>query len=48
MEEIYLLYSCNEYKEQSSMKLVVATTDEDLFDNNIRFELRDVHMNYKG
>ena len=45
---IFLLYSCNESKEYSSMSLVVATTDRCALEKVIRYEILDKSMEYNG
>ena len=54
MDDIYLLYSCNEYKEHSTMRLVAATADtntlyavigNNVFEGNMEY---DGETNHKG
>ena len=41
-QEIYLLYTCNIWKEYSSMSLVMATTDIDNIIKVIRKLIKDL------
>lgn len=48
MNQIYLLYSCNEWKEKSSMRLVMATTILETLEGAIAKEIEDGNMNFAG
>jgi hypothetical protein len=45
---IFILFSCNEWKERSSMRLIVATTDEDKLRAIIAQEILEDNMEYAG
>ena len=47
-EQIFLLFSCNKWKENSSMDLVVATTDRHTLEQVIRNEIMDKSMECNG
>ena len=47
-EQIFLLFSCNKWKENSSMDLVVATTDRHTLEQVIRCEIMDKSMECNG
>lgn len=47
MKNIYILSSCNEWKEYSSMSLVVATTSVKKIKNIIIQRIKDDDMEYK-
>ena len=46
--DIYLLYSCNEWKEYSSMRLIMASTDEEKIIKQIKKEIRSGDMAFDG
>jgi len=48
MGDIYLLFSCNEWKEHSSMRLVAATTDKDNLDKIVQNQIKENNMGYRG
>ncbi len=45
---IYLLFSCNEYKEYSSFRLLMATTHQKRLDAKIRKNIKNSIFGYKG
>lgn len=47
-DEIYLLYSCNEWKEYGSMRLIAATTDQNTLYPIIANEVLERRMDYEG
>ena len=47
-QNIYLLNSCNEWKERSSMSLVAATTSTIRLKNIIIAEIKNYNMVYKN
>lgn len=48
MRDIYILNSCNEWKEYSSFSLVSASTSIRKIKSNIIQEIKDGNMEYKG
>ncbi len=48
MKNIYILYTCNEWKEYSSMSLVAASTSIRKIKSIIIQEIKDGDMEYKG
>ena len=48
MNSIFLLYSCNQWKEFSNMKLIMASTDEGKIIAQIKKEILDGNMKCDG
>jgi hypothetical protein len=48
MEDVYLLYSCNEHKEYSSMRLIAATADTNTLYAVIGNNIFEGNMEYDG
>jgi len=48
MKNIYLLYSCNEWKNHSSMSLVMASTSESKIRKEIKSQIKEKNMEYKA
>ncbi len=48
MKNIYILYTCNEWKEYSSMSLVAASTSIRKIKSIIIQKIKDNDMDYKG
>ena len=46
--DIFLLFSCDEWKSHSSMSLVVATTSIDILEDCIREEISNGDMECEG
>lgn len=48
MNQIYLLYACNEWKEKSSMHLIMATTIQETIEGAIVKEIEEGNMEFSG
>ncbi len=48
MDDIYILYACDEWKSKSSMRLVMATTNIEALEREIRNELENGYMEFGG
>ena len=46
MKNIYILYSCNEWKNHSSMSLIMASTSESKIRKEIKSQIKDGNMKY--
>ena len=47
-DTIYLLYTCNQWKEHSSMRVVLATTDKETLYAAVASEIFEGGMEYEG
>jgi len=45
---IFILYSCNQWKEHGSMRFLAASTEIKDIHKLVRAEIREGNMNYKG
>lgn len=48
MNQIYLLYACNGWKEKSSMHLILATTIQETLEGAIAKAIEDGDMGFAG
>jgi len=46
MKNIYILYSCNEWKNHSNMSLIMASTSESKIRKEIKFQIKEGNMEY--
>jgi len=46
MKNIYLLYSCNEWKNHSSINLIMASTSESKIRKEIKSQIKEKNMEY--
>jgi len=48
MENIYLLYSCDGWRIHNTMELIMASTNEEKIKKEIKNQVINKHMGYKG